>query len=194
MSQILEECLPKNRVAVLSGPNHAVEVAQRIPAAGVIGSAHRNCSIPCKRRFRCRTFRAYTSDDVTGIQLGGALKNVFAISAGVSDGFNMGDNAKAGLVTRALAEMMRLGVALGGRRETFFGLSGVGDLMVTCSAGTAAIEKLESASARESRPLKFSLPCSWLQRGFPRRSAPGNVLKNLAWRLPSPLKCIPCFT
>lgn len=132
MVQILEECLPGHRASVLSGPNHAVEVAQRIPAAGVIGCAHTDLLEPLQKAFSLSTFRAYTSDDVTGIQLGGALKNVFAIAAGASDGFNMGDNAKAGLVTRALAEMMRLGVGLGGRRETFFGLSGVGDLMVTC--------------------------------------------------------------
>lgn len=132
MSQILEECLPGRPVAVLSGPNHAVEIAQRIPAAGVVGSTHKDLLDPLQAVFALPTFRPYTSDDVIGIQLGGALKNIFAVAAGVSDGFNMGDNAKAGLVTRALAEMMRLGMALGGRRETFFGLSGVGDLMVTC--------------------------------------------------------------
>jgi len=132
MSQVIEDCLPGNPVAVLSGPNLAEEVAQRIPAAGVIGSSDRALTGPLQSAFSLPSFRAYTSDDVTGIQLGGALKNIFAIAAGVSDGFNMGDNAKAGLVTRSLAEMMRLGVALGGRQETFFGLSGVGDLMVTC--------------------------------------------------------------
>lgn len=132
MSTVLEECLPGCRSAVLSGPNHAVEVAGRIPAAGVVGSVHADLLEPLQAAFSLPSFRVYTSDDATGIQLGGALKNVFAIAAGVSDGFNMGDNAKAGLVTRCLAEMMRLGVAMGGRRETFFGLSGVGDLMVTC--------------------------------------------------------------
>ncbi len=120
MSEIIEEILPENPVAVLSGPNHAEEVAQRIPAAGVLGSKSPDLLEPLQRVFSLPTFRAYTSDDVMGIQLGGALKNIFAIGAGVSDGFNMGDNAKAGLVTRALAEMMRLGIAMGGRRETFF--------------------------------------------------------------------------
>ena len=132
MSDVIGEAMPGCRVAVLSGPNHAEEVAQKIPAASVLGSRHADLLEPLLRTFSLPSFRAYTSDDVTGIQLGGALKNVFAIAAGVSDGFNMGDNAKAGLVTRALAEMMRLGVALGGRQDTFFGLSGVGDLMVTC--------------------------------------------------------------
>jgi len=132
MSQVIDECVPGCRTAVLSGPNMAVEVAQHIPAAGVVGCGHADLLEPLQRVFSLPSFRAYTSDDVVGIQLGGALKNIFAIAAGVSDGFNMGDNAKAGLVTRSLAEMVRLGIALGGRKETFFGLSGVGDLMVTC--------------------------------------------------------------
>lgn len=132
MSQILEECLPDHVIGVLSGPNLAVEIAQKIPAACVVGSKDSAVLPMLQETFSMPTFRAYTSDDVLGIQLGGALKNVFAIAAGVSDGFSMGDNAKAGLVTRALAEMTRLGCHLGGRRETFFGLSGVGDLMVTC--------------------------------------------------------------
>jgi len=132
MTQVLGDCLPGNPLAVLSGPNHATEVAQRIPAAAVLGSADPAVLARLQEVFSLPTFRPYTSDDVAGIQLGGALKNIFAIAAGVSDGFGMGDNAKAALVTRSLAEMMRLGVALGGRRETFGGLSGIGDLMVTC--------------------------------------------------------------
>jgi glycerol-3-phosphate dehydrogenase (NAD(P)+) len=132
MSAVIADELPGRRMAVLSGPNLAGEIARGVPAAGVVGSTEVELLPGLQEVFSTRTFRAYTSDDVAGIQLGGALKNVFAIAAGVSDGFGMGDNAKAALVTRALAEMMRLGVTLGGRRETFAGLSGVGDLMVTC--------------------------------------------------------------
>jgi glycerol-3-phosphate dehydrogenase (NAD(P)+) len=132
MTQVLEEAMPARRLAVLSGPNLAAEIARGIPAAGVVGSRHAEILPALQDTFSRTAFRAYTSDDVAGIQLGGALKNVFAIAAGASDGLGMGDNAKAALVTRALAEMMRLGVALGGRRETFAGLSGIGDLMVTC--------------------------------------------------------------
>jgi len=132
MTQILEECLPGRRIAVLSGPNHAEEVARRVPAAAVIGSTHIDILEPLQTVFSLPTFRVYRSDDVLGIQLGGALKNVFAVAAGISDGLGMGDNTKAALVTRALAEMMRLGMAMGGQQETFFGLSGIGDLMVTC--------------------------------------------------------------
>ncbi len=132
MTQVLASCLPERRLAVLSGPNLAAEIARRVPAAGVIGSRHPEILPELQEVFSAQAFRAYTSEDVDGIQLGGALKNVFAIAAGASDGLGMGDNAKAALVTRALAEMTRLGGALGGRRETFAGLSGIGDLMVTC--------------------------------------------------------------
>ncbi|MGH8047462.1 MAG: NAD(P)H-dependent glycerol-3-phosphate dehydrogenase [Chthoniobacterales bacterium] len=132
MTQVIEECMPGCRTGVLSGPNLAAEIARGIPAAAVVGSRLPELLPALQETFSFRTFRAYSSDDVAGIQLGGALKNIFAIGAGASDGLRMGDNAKAALVTRALAEMMRLGVAMGGRRETFAGLSGIGDLMVTC--------------------------------------------------------------
>ena len=102
------------------------------PAAGVIGSSDHGALIRIQSLFEGTTFRTYTSSDVRGIQLGGALKNIFAIATGVSDGLGLGENARAGLVTRSLVEMTRLGVAMGGHRETFGGLSGVGDLMLTC--------------------------------------------------------------
>jgi glycerol-3-phosphate dehydrogenase (NAD(P)+) len=132
MTQVLEDCLPGRRLAVLSGPNLAAEIARKVPAAGVVGCREAALLPSLQELFSFLAYRTYTSEDVEGIQLGGALKNIFAIAAGASDGLGMGDNAKAALVTRALAEMMRLGVALGGRRETFAGLSGIGDLMVTC--------------------------------------------------------------
>src|SRR5581483_1965705 len=132
MSEVIEEFFPQNRVAVLSGPSHAEEVSRGMPTAVVLGCREEAIAQELQQVFSSGSFRAYTSDDVAGIELGGALKNVFAIAAGVSDGLGFGDNSKAALVTRSLAELMRLGVALGGRRETFQGLSGVGDLMVTC--------------------------------------------------------------
>ena len=132
MSEILAECLPGRAVAVLSGPSHAEEVARHSPAAIVIGCGQPETAVRLQSVFNASTLRAYTSDDVAGIELGGALKNIFAIAAGVGDGLGFGDNAKAALVTRCLAELVRLGVQLGGRRETFQGLSGIGDLMVTC--------------------------------------------------------------
>src|SRR5438067_2562075 len=132
MSQVIAEHLPENPVAVLSGPSHAEEVSRRMPTAVVLGCREQPVAHALQQLFSTGAFRAYTSDDVAGIELGGALKNIFAIAAGVSDGLGFGDNSKAALVTRALAELMRLGTALGGRRETFRGLSGIGDLMVTC--------------------------------------------------------------
>lgn len=132
MSEVLADCLPRCEVAVLSGPSHAEEVARHSPTALVVGTPDAGVAARLQTLFNAAALRAYTSDDVAGIELGGALKNIFAIAAGVSDGLGFGDNAKAALVTRSLAELVRLGVRLGGRRETFQGLSGIGDLMVTC--------------------------------------------------------------
>lgn len=132
MSEILAQFFPENPLAVLSGPSHAGEVARRAPTAVVLGCGDHTVAKELQRIFSSNAFRSYTSTDVAGIELGGALKNIFAIAAGVGDGMGLGDNSKAALVTRSLAELIRLGVALGGRRETFQGLSGIGDLMVTC--------------------------------------------------------------
>ena len=132
MSEVLSDCLPRREVAVLSGPSHAEEVSRHSPTAVVVGASNPGTAARLQILFNAAALRAYTSDDVAGIELGGALKNIFAIAAGVSDGLGFGDNAKAALVTRSLAELVRLGVRLGGRRETFQGLSGIGDLMVTC--------------------------------------------------------------
>ncbi|MGB8356280.1 MAG: NAD(P)H-dependent glycerol-3-phosphate dehydrogenase, partial [Chthoniobacteraceae bacterium] len=132
MSEIIAASFPKNHVAVLSGPSHSEEVSRQMPTAVVIGANEEAIARDLQQAFSSKYFRAYTSDDVAGIELGGALKNIFAIAAGMSDGMGLGDNSKAALITRAMTELVRLGVALGGKRETFQGLSGIGDLMVTC--------------------------------------------------------------
>jgi glycerol-3-phosphate dehydrogenase (NAD(P)+) len=132
MSQILAEILPGHTAAVLSGPNLAVEVARELPTATVIGCSESDCASELQTFLGSGRFRIYSSSEVTGIELGGALKNVFALPAGVSDGFGLGDNSKAALVTRSLAELLRLGTAMGGRASTFQGLSGAGDLIATC--------------------------------------------------------------
>jgi glycerol-3-phosphate dehydrogenase (NAD(P)+) len=132
MSEILSALFPSNPVAVLSGPNLAVEVVRGLPTATVIGCANENCAIELQRSLGSEHFRIYTSDDVVSIELGGALKNVFAIAAGVTDGLGLGDNSKAALITRAMAELLRLGTGMGGNARTFYGLSGVGDLIATC--------------------------------------------------------------
>ena len=132
MSEIIAAIFPGHPVAVLSGPNHAVEVANFTPTATVIGTSLEETGKHLQRIISSKSFRAYTSSDIVGIEVGGALKNIFAIAAGVADGLGLGDNSKAALITRSLAEMARLGLALGGKRETFQGLSGAGDLIVTC--------------------------------------------------------------
>jgi glycerol-3-phosphate dehydrogenase (NAD(P)+) len=132
MSEILSEKLPANPVAVLSGPNHAEEIAACLATCAVIGTEDDLLAKRLQELFTAPHFRSYTSDDLAGIEYGGAIKNVYAIAAGIAAGLGLGDNAIAALVTRALAEMTRLGTRLGGRVETFAGLSGVGDLIATC--------------------------------------------------------------
>ena len=123
------------RYSVLSGPSHAEEVARKCPTAVVAASSDETLAGLVQKAFMNDYFRVYTSCDVTGVELGGALKNVFAIAAGIVDGMGLGDNSKAALMTRGIAEMARLGVAMGGRAETFSGLSGIGDMIVTCTSG-----------------------------------------------------------
>lgn len=132
MSEILLETLPNREVAVISGPNHAEEIAAQLATCAVIGCANPSLARELQELFTAPHFRSYTSDDIAGIELGGAIKNVYAIAAGIAAGLGLGDNAIAALVTRALAEMTRLGSRLGGRTETFAGLSGIGDLIATC--------------------------------------------------------------
>lgn len=132
MSGILREKFPANPLAVVSGPNHAEEIAACLATCAVIGSEDEALARQLQTLFTAPHFRSYTSDDVAGIELGGAIKNIYAIAAGIAEGLGLGDNAVAALVTRALAEMTRLGTCLGGRTETFAGLSGVGDLIATC--------------------------------------------------------------
>ncbi|MDQ6656310.1 MAG: NAD(P)-dependent glycerol-3-phosphate dehydrogenase [Verrucomicrobiota bacterium] len=132
MTEILAQVCPDHTVAVLSGPNLAVEVAREMPTATVLGCEQAECAEELQQLLGSARFRIYSSDETRGIELGGALKNVFAIAAGVNDGFNLGDNSKAALLTRSLAELLRLGTAMGGQPRTFFGLSGAGDLIATC--------------------------------------------------------------
>jgi glycerol-3-phosphate dehydrogenase (NAD(P)+) len=131
MSEVASKILERP-VAVLSGPSHAEEVARQIPCAVSVAAPDLAEAKKIQRFFINDTFRVYTLTDVVGVELGGALKNVIAVAAGIGNGMGFGDNSKAALMTRGLAEMTRLGVALGARPETFSGLSGVGDLMVTC--------------------------------------------------------------
>lgn len=132
-SAILKEITGK-RVAVLSGPSFAEEVIKKIPTAVTIASEDREVSLMLQELFYTEYFRVYTHTDVLGVELGGALKNVMAIAAGISDGLGLGASTRAALITRGLAEMKRLGVAMGAREDTFGGLSGLGDLVLTCTS------------------------------------------------------------
>jgi glycerol-3-phosphate dehydrogenase (NAD(P)+) len=132
MCGVLSETTPKARAAALSGPTFALEVARSIPTAIVAASEEPATATAVQELFHRPEFRVYTSTDLAGVELGGALKNVIAIAAGVCDGLGFGDNSKAALITRAMAEVRRLGVACGAQTDTFFGLSGLGDLTATC--------------------------------------------------------------
>ncbi len=133
MSGVVAEELPQARYAILSGPSFAAEVVAGLPGAVVIGCAEKRMGEKLRAVFSSEVFRAYSSRDVLGVELGGALKNVIAIAVGLSDGLKLGHNARAALITRGLAEMRRLGVALGAKNETFMGLSGMGDLVLTAT-------------------------------------------------------------
>lgn len=134
LTDVIEEEIPRARVGVLSGPSHAEEVGRRIPTTVVAGAKERNTAETIQDAFMNSYFRVYTSPDMVGIELGAALKNVIALAAGVVDGLGFGDNTKAALITRGIAEITRLGLAMGGRMETLGGLSGIGDLIVTCTS------------------------------------------------------------
>lgn len=134
LADVIKDEIPQAEVAVMSGPSHAEEVSRRIPTTIVVGSTCKETAHFIQDVFMNEVFRVYTSPDIIGIELGASLKNVIALAAGIIDGLELGDNTKAALMTRGLAEISRLGVEMGGRLETFSGLSGIGDLFVTCTS------------------------------------------------------------
>ena len=134
LSRQIEQEIPQADVAVLSGPSHAEEVGRRLPTTCVIGARTKKTAEYLQSMFISNVFRVYTSPDILGIELGGSLKNVIALAAGIADGLGYGDNTKAALITRGIAEIARLGVKMGGKIETFTGLTGIGDLIVTCAS------------------------------------------------------------
>lgn len=134
LSEIIEQEIPQADVAVLSGPSHAEEVGRGLPTSVVVGAKSRATAEYIQNLFMSEVFRVYTSPDVLGMELGGSLKNVVALAAGIADGLGYGDNTKAALITRGITEIARLGTAMGGQFETFCGLTGIGDLIVTCAS------------------------------------------------------------
>ena len=134
LSEVIQEVLPSANVAVLSGPSHAEEVSRGLPTTCVVGAHDKKTAELIQNLFMSPVFRVYTSPDILGIELGGSLKNVIALAAGAADGLGYGDNTKAALITRGITEISRLGMAMGGKAQTFSGLSGIGDLIVTCAS------------------------------------------------------------
>lgn len=134
LSEIIEEEIPNAKVCVMCGPTHAEEVGRGIPTSIVVGSKEKKVAETLQDLFMNETFRVYTSPDVLGMEIGSSLKNVVALAAGIADGLGYGDNTKAALITRGIAEITRLGIKMGGKAETFAGLTGIGDLIVTCAS------------------------------------------------------------
>ena len=134
ISEVIEEEILGNPIVILSGPSHAEEVALDIPTTVVVTSKKMEYAKIVQDVFMTTKFRVYTNDDIIGVEIGGAVKNIIALAAGVSDGIGYGDNSKAALMTRGMSEIIKIGAKLGGRTETFYGLTGMGDLIVTCTS------------------------------------------------------------
>ena len=165
MTEVAESLFGGQPVAALSGPSHAEEVARGVPTAVVVACRDIDHATTWQQWFNRDTFRTYTTEDVVGVQLGGAMKNVIALATGISDGIGFGDNTKAALITRGLNEMRRLGTAAGAKAETFYGLSGMGDLTVTCFSQQSRNRTLGERIAK-GEPLKGVL-ASATAEGYP---------------------------
>jgi glycerol-3-phosphate dehydrogenase (NAD(P)+) len=167
MCGVLAENAPLAKCAALSGPTFAIEVARGIPTAIVAASADLATATEVQKIFSTPAFRVYTTTDVHGVELGGALKNVIAIAAGVGDGLGFGDNSKAALVTRSIAEIRRLGVACGAQADTFTGLSGMGDLMVTCFSRHSRNRAFGERCGRGEKPEAVASSMDSIAEGYP---------------------------
>ena len=152
LSEVYKSEIPQAEISVLSGPSHAEEVSRGIPTTVVVASDNEETAKYLQAIFSTDTFRVYTSDDVIGVELGGALKNVIALCAGISDGLGYGDNTKAALITRGISELSRLGIAMGAKGSTFAGLSGLGDLIVT---GTSTLSRNHTAGELLGKGMKL---------------------------------------
>lgn len=184
MSEIIGARFPGCGVAALSGPNHAEEVAQRLATAAVVASADHEIARKVQDCFRLPWFRCYTSEDIAGVEWAGAMKNPYAIAAGIAEGLKLGDNAIAALVTRALAEMVRLGVAQGGRVETFYGLSGVGDLVATSYSSHSRNHRLGLALGQGKDLASITAASSMVAEGVPNTLSLYQCAQALGVRMP----------
>lgn len=167
MTGVLRQTMPNARVAALSGPNFALEVARNIPGASVAANDSKENAERVQRLFHRPTFRVYASTDLIGVELGGALKNVIAIAAGMCDGLGFGDNTRAALITRAIAEIRRLGVACGAQPETFAGLSGLGDLTATCFSRQSRNRAFGERLGKGEKPGEIVAASVSVAEGYP---------------------------
>ena len=178
MCGILAENAPKAKCAALSGPTFAIEVARDIPTAIVAASPDEETAGQVQKLFSRPAFRVYTSTDLLGVELGGALKNVIAIAAGTSDGLGFGDNSKAALVTRAIVEIRRLGVACGAQADTFTGLSGLGDLIVTCFSRHSRNRGFGERVGRGEKPADIAASMLAVAEGYPTARSAYQLARN----------------
>lgn len=185
MCGVLRECVPGAQTATLSGPTFAIEVARGLPTAIVCASENEWTQYSVQHLFHRPTFRVYRSADVLGVELGGALKNVIAIAAGICDGLQLGDNAKASLLTRGIAEMRRLGVACGAQPETFAGLSGLGDLTLTCFSRQSRNRELGERTGRGEKVEAMIAAGAKLAEGYPTARSACHLAKTL--NVPTPI-------
>jgi len=168
MSEVISQVMPaqSGKVGVLSGPNHAEEVSLHVPSATVISSRRPRTATRLQEMFMTPYFRVYTNTDIIGVELGAAIKNVIAIAAGISDGLGYGDNTKASLMTRGLTEMTRLGVAAGAKDSTFAGLSGVGDLIATCTSQHSRNRAVGERLAKGASPAEITRETRMIAEGI----------------------------
>jgi glycerol-3-phosphate dehydrogenase (NAD(P)+) len=179
MGGVLQQTVPEARIVVLSGPTLALEVARGIPTAIVAAGAHADSVRVVQQMFHHKNFRVYSSPDPLGVELGGALKNVVAIAAGVGDGLGFGDNSKAALITRGIAEIRRLGVACGARAETFAGLSGLGDLTVTCFSRLSRNRGLGERLGRGEKLKEILAQTTAVAEGYPTARSARHLARKL---------------
>ena len=179
--------------AVLSGPTFAREVAADLPTAITIASRQKDFAADLANKLHSQRFRIYTSSDIIGVQVGGAIKNVFAIAAGIADGLGLGANTRAALITRGLTEIMRLGLAMGGKQETFMGLAGLGDLILTCTDNQSRNRRLGLALGQGKEKTEALKKLHRKSKAFLQPEKRICLLRNTALTCPSPNKSTKCY-
>ena len=192
MSEVLAEELPerlRGRICALSGPNLAPEIIDGMPSGTVVASESPEAAVRAQEAITSALFRVYTNDDIIGVELGGALKNIIAISAGICDELGYGNNAKAAMLTRGLAEIARLGVACGARWQTFAGLAGIGDLVATCSSRLSRNHYVGEQLARGKQLMEIRSSMKNVAEGIDTTAAAWFWPARRAWRCQSPARC-----